>query len=95
MTSDYNDNTTRNTTDGSGVKGLDWNNRMMQRRNGYYARQLTNSTLLSTHQELYSMPRRNKGIGAVIGICLIFIVLYVGVLELNVLDEFYVWLIGE
>lgn len=90
----YNDNTTRNTTDGSRIGGsFNWDIRTAK-GNGYYARQLTNSTRLSTYQEQYSMPRR-KGLGAFIGICLIFIVLYVGVLELGVLDSFYVWLIGE
>lgn len=88
----YDDNVTRSTTDGSHIGGsFNWDMRVAK-GNGYHSRQLTNSTLLSTHQELYSVPRRRGAAGAIVGLIIMAVSLYLLVFKVGVLNGLYLWL---
>lgn len=60
------------------------------RSNGYTKSQLFNSAVPSTYQENYSVKDDRKFRGAVIGLCLIVVAVFVGVFELGVLDQVYI-----
>lgn len=77
---------------------LEYNYRYVQnKRNGYHGaeysdRQLANSVRLSTYEERYDWPspRHRK---AIIGLCLVVLVLLIGAVEMGLLDGLYVWLV--
>lgn len=76
---------------------LEYNYRYIEhKRNGYNGsqysdRQLANSVRPSTYNEQFSWPspRHRK---AIIGICLIVLVLLISVVEMELLDGLYIWL---
>lgn len=85
----YNDNTTRNTTNGSRIGGsFNWD---FNHINNRHSRLINNARLSSTFDEHYQWPRRDSRKG-IIGVCLIALAVFVGVIELGLLDGLYLWL---
>lgn len=87
----HDDNTTRNTTDGSHIGGsFNWD---FNHINNRHSRLISNARLTSTFDERYYFPRRRIGFGgALISLCVVAVSLYLLVVEVGLLDGVYLWL---